>query len=183
MKGSRTRLWSLESEIIKLYNETELTIQEITDKVEGTFKHTWNVIQRNFSEEKRKARKTKCYSNSKTGIKNPQFGKKEEDTANWKGGIRTRKDGYITVVKPEWWTTRESYGHIFLHHYIYCIENNMTSIPKGFVVHHIDEDITNNTIENLQMLSLSEHMKLHAELRKVQRLPKAQKIEQQSFWK
>jgi hypothetical protein len=34
-------------------------------------------------------------------------------------------------------------------------------IPKGFVVHHIDEDVTNNDLSNLQLLSRSEHAKHH----------------------
>ena len=34
-------------------------------------------------------------------------------------------------------------------------------IPKGFIVHHKDGNKTNNCILNLQLMSLSEHMRLH----------------------
>jgi hypothetical protein len=34
-------------------------------------------------------------------------------------------------------------------------------IPKGFHIHHIDGDHTNNAIENLQCISAVEHMKYH----------------------
>ena len=36
-------------------------------------------------------------------------------------------------------------------------------IPKGYHIHHIDENTANNDISNLEMLSCSEHLRLHAE--------------------
>lgn len=36
-------------------------------------------------------------------------------------------------------------------------------IPPGYVIHHIDRDRRNNSIENLQMLTRSDHGKLHQE--------------------
>jgi alpha-D-ribose 1-methylphosphonate 5-triphosphate diphosphatase PhnM len=36
-------------------------------------------------------------------------------------------------------------------------------IPKGYVIHHIDHDKTNNDISNLQCLTVREHHQLHAE--------------------
>lgn len=38
-------------------------------------------------------------------------------------------------------------------------------IPRGFVVHHIDQDKNNNRIENLAMMSWSRHSSLHGDLR------------------
>ena len=35
-------------------------------------------------------------------------------------------------------------------------------IPRGKVIHHIDEDTLNDTIENLQLLSRAEHLKVHS---------------------
>ena len=34
-------------------------------------------------------------------------------------------------------------------------------IPKGFDVHHIDGDKSNNAIENLQLMTRSEHLLIH----------------------
>jgi len=34
-------------------------------------------------------------------------------------------------------------------------------IPKGYHVHHIDEDVTNDSIENLKLMVSKEHSQLH----------------------
>jgi len=41
-------------------------------------------------------------------------------------------------------------------------------LKKGEVVHHIDGDKLNNNLDNLVVMSRSEHMKLHTNLRKEQ---------------
>lgn len=46
-----------------------------------------------------------------------------------------------------------------LHRLIY--EDHYGPIPKGMQIHHIDGDTTNNSISNLQMVSISEHNKIH----------------------
>jgi hypothetical protein len=37
----------------------------------------------------------------------------------------------------------------------------MTGVPKGMVIHHKDEDKFNNSPNNLECLSRSDHMKIH----------------------
>lgn len=49
-----------------------------------------------------------------------------------------------------------------MHRYVWEFYNG--PIPAGYEVHHIDFDRSNNTIENLQLLTCAEHRKLHAEL-------------------
>lgn len=51
---------------------------------------------------------------------------------------------------------------INISHKIFCEYHNIECVPKGFVIHHIDENKDNNLIENLMLLSKSEHSKLHA---------------------
>ena len=41
-------------------------------------------------------------------------------------------------------------------------ETEKGTVPEGYVVHHIDGDKYNNNIENLTLLSKSEHIKHHA---------------------
>ena len=50
---------------------------------------------------------------------------------------------------------------IYYHRWLYEQHYNIT-IPDGYIVHHIDEDIHNNDISNLQMMTRSEHVQLHS---------------------
>lgn len=63
-----------------------------------------------------------------------------------------RKDGYYQI------TSGEHQGKL-LHRLMY--ETAYGSIPKGFIVHHIDGDKTNNEPSNLMLLSKSNHHRLH----------------------
>ena len=50
----------------------------------------------------------------------------------------------------------------YMHRYVWEYYNG--KIPKGYEVHHIDFDRSNNDISNLQLLTRAEHRKLHADL-------------------
>jgi hypothetical protein len=89
-----------------------------------------------------------------SGKNNPMFGKhkvawnkdlKGKDCHNWKGGIHKRKDGYFRINID---------GVRFLYHrYILGINDNK-------VVHHLDENPSNNSIDNLVVCkNQSEHIK------------------------
>lgn len=47
-----------------------------------------------------------------------------------------------------------------MHRYVWEFHNG--KIPRGCEVHHIDGDKANNAIENLQLMTRSDHAKLHA---------------------
>ena len=63
-----------------------------------------------------------------------------------------RTDGYIQI-------TSGPYKGKLLHRLIY--EECYGSIPKGYTIHHIDGDKTNNNPGNLMLLTKSNHHKLH----------------------
>ena len=48
--------------------------------------------------------------------------------------------------------------------YIWEMHNNR-ELPEGFTIDHIDEDKTNDSIENLQVLSLNDNMRKNGETR------------------
>lgn len=43
-----------------------------------------------------------------------------------------------------------------------CIALNITFIPKGFIVHHIDENKRNNDINNLALMTITAHNRIHS---------------------
>lgn len=51
---------------------------------------------------------------------------------------------------------------LYMHRVVWEFYN--TKIPDGYEVHHIDFDRSNNDISNLQLLTVSEHRRLHGEL-------------------
>lgn len=68
------------------------------------------------------------------------------------GNGHQRTDGYIQI-------TSGPYKGKLLHRLIY--EEVYGPIPKGYAIHHIDGDKTNNNPGNLMLLSKSNHHKLH----------------------
>ena len=51
---------------------------------------------------------------------------------------------------------------IMLHRYIYAKEHG--EIPKGFVIHHKNENPLDNSLDNLCLMSKAEHQALHGKL-------------------
>lgn len=46
-------------------------------------------------------------------------------------------------------------------HVLIWEKHNKMVVPKGWVVHHINEDRTDNRIENLQAMTRGDHQRLH----------------------
>jgi DNA-binding XRE family transcriptional regulator len=43
-----------------------------------------------------------------------------------------------------------------------CIALNIPKIPKGFIIHHLDEDKKNNDIDNLALVTITAHNRIHS---------------------
>ena len=103
-----------------------------------------------------------------SGENNPFFGKKHsieskrkmsisqtglqsrEKHPNWKGGIKSRPDGYL----------RRSSDGKYIHRII--MENYLgRQLKDDEIVHHIDGDVSNNDISNLTVTTNSNHRKIH----------------------
>lgn len=70
----------------------------------------------------------------------------------------------LTFVTDErgYYYTNNKQGKVYMHRYVWEFYNG--KIPKGYEIHHIDFDRGNNDISNLQLVSRSEHRKIHADL-------------------
>lgn len=64
-----------------------------------------------------------------------------------------RKDGYRAVCYKD--------HQVLEHDLIYCLTNGFYYIPKGYVVHHLDQNKLNNNPENLALLPRGFHTTLH----------------------
>lgn len=150
----------MRDEIKKLYENTELTLKEISEQLDLTFAQVQHFISKNYSIDFRNKRKSISYKNSKLGDKNPMKGKTKELHHNYIGEVSDGK-GYIMCLKPEWYTGRKGCKHVFKHHIVMCELLGITEIPKGFNVHHIDKNPLNNNPNNLALLTSEAHTRLH----------------------
>ena len=149
----------------ELWETTNLTIEsmkKVLDRegLSGQSINDKNYIPSLYTKEQRLARKSKNYARSKIGTLNPMTGKIGELHHGFKGVISDGM-GYLMVLKPEWYTGRKGSTHVFHHSVIMCEALDLTEIPKGFCVHHIDLNPLNNDLSNLCLMSLSAHMRLH----------------------
>lgn len=82
-----------------------------------------------------------------------------EWAANYKSGSRRSRD-YIEV-EAHWHPTKNHKGYIALHRLIAEVRLGRFLSAKE-VVHHIDHDPRNNHWNNLQVMSQSEHSRIHS---------------------
>ena len=89
-------------------------------------------------------------------------------SANWKGGRRVTDGGYIAVYCPDHpkaGKRRSVYEHILV------VEDYIGRyLNDDECVHHIDGNKHNNAIENLLLMSSSDHMRIHAIIRRSKNL-------------
>lgn len=154
----------LDNKIYDLFDTTELTYNQIAEELGTTYKVVSTRIHKKYTRDQIKDRKARTYRNSKLGNKNPMLGKVGEKHPYYKGVVSDCK-GYLLILKPEWFTGRKKSKHIFYHHYVLCKALGLTEIPKGFSVHHIDKDPLNNNLDNLALLTNTEHRRIHLEER------------------
>lgn len=88
--------------------------------------------------------------------------RKADKCSAWKGGIRPDSKGYIKEYTPDHPFAVKNY--VKQHRLVYEKAFNMIIMPCQ-VVHHINEDKMDNSIENLKLMSRSQHINLHREMK------------------
>lgn len=86
---------------------------------------------------------------------------------NWRGGVHLH-EGYITVYCPNHPNTM--HGKCVYEHQLVMEKHIGRYLKKGEVVHHIDGNKSNNDINNLLLLTNSDHAKLHAIIKRSKKL-------------
>jgi hypothetical protein len=79
---------------------------------------------------------------------------------SWKGGRYIDPLGYVQVYAPD--HPRQSNRRVHEHVLVYEAANG--PIPKGFDVHHKNENRQDNRLENLELMTRAGHASLHRRL-------------------
>lgn len=147
------------TEEVKQAFQENWTMQEVEEKLGVSYELITKIWKIFYTPTERKERKRKMYQKAKLGPKNPRYGKpcinKKDDVDDG--------NGYSITWKPAWYTGRKGSKYVFDHQLVICEALGITEIPKGFVVHHIDGDKKNNSLNNLALLSVGAHTRLHRE--------------------
>ena len=100
--------------------------------------------RKHAEETKQKLRARKCSIETRRKMSKSAKGKTGENSHRWKGGFEEyyHKIGRCIYIKK--------YG----------------KIPNGCLIHHIDGNMKNNDISNLEMMTRPEHVRIHNLLRK-----------------
>ena len=97
------------------------------------------------------------------------LGLKGEKNGNWKGGKHSRVDGYKLVRKGV--ISRNAKGSRYILEHRLIMEKHLgRKLKRSEVVHHKNGNNSDNRISNLEIITQSEHAKLHYKTRKRNKL-------------
>lgn len=110
------------------------------------------------------------------GEKNPNYNNRGDKNPIWKSDRKVSPYGYYLIRVPDH-PFANCDGFVFEHRLV-AEENLLTEensvlidgkryLRQDYDVHHKDRDKKNNAVENLLVLSRSDHMKLHWQLKKL----------------
>jgi len=144
--SQRDPLHKRAKEIIALYLSGS-TLEECAQAFKSTEKIITNILKVNNIPRRR-------------AIKRNQWG---ENNSSWKGGKHKNRAGYILLYLPDH-PAASRRGLIMEHRVV--MENHIGRYLKSYeVVHHKNQIKDDNRIENLELMTKSEHQALHNKMR------------------
>ena len=138
------------------------TLREVATTLSVTFHTAQEMVRRGVSEERLKEEQALRYSRSKSGSKNPMRGKTGAQHHNHKGRLFCDPNGYVLVLKPDWYTGRLQSKHVYEHQVVMAEMLGLTEVPENMHIHHINEDRMDNSPDNLALVTPEGHRSLHA---------------------
>lgn len=90
---------------------------------------------------------------------------RRENNFSWKGGFIKDTDGYMLFNVPDgcrFSCMKNRDGYIAVHRLVMASYLQRPLKPKE-IVHHINRNINDNKVENLELLGIGEHLRLHRE--------------------
>ena len=130
-----------------------LTVTSIAEELKTTHQTVGVALKRALSPEEYRALKAVRYSASKTGEKNPMLGKTGDQHPNWQGECEDGR-GYLTCL--------HNGQRVFVHRKVMMEALGLSELPPSWVVHHIDGNPKNNTLDNLALATKAGHNAIHA---------------------
>jgi len=155
-------------EIVELFN-SDLGVQAIMQKYNRDYYTIKKIWLTTYHEGQFKTRTSRLCRLHKIGDKNPmkgKFGMLHHNAVE----KETSSGGYSLVFAPDWYSGKRDGNKILEHILVYCEHNGYAFLPAGHVIHHLDENKQNNHPDNLVLVSIQDHRRIHAWLNKVQRL-------------
>ena len=141
-----------DAEIIKQLKETGDTHTVIAARVGCSRSQVTKVSKSNFTEEEMYSRGSRNHNSrtqpKKLGVESPLY----------KGGLS--HDGYRVVRRPEWYNGSQC-RHTLEHILVACQAADITRLPPGYVVHHLDFTKLNNDSANLIIVTRQQHVRIH----------------------
>jgi len=129
------------------------TLQQVALRLGTTFHNVQHIVTQGLSKEALKAEQALRYSRSKMGPDNPMTDKSGSQHHGFKGDV---PDGHGYLQR------KVGRRYEYVHRIVMAEALGMTKLPEWVEVHHIDEDKTNNALDNLAVVTKKGHRYLHA---------------------